>query len=319
MKQSQLESISLIIDGRCISDDDGIQDWRDSAFSEFKSLKRLALRGFRSTREPDFLWQLLKQNSQHLMELELEPKEAWHGRDEGSWTPKWDLWPLDFDRDEVHAPRQRLLALKRLSLSKTQLSEWEGSGNGVANNLLSKSLDYGHLRSLRLWDCPHTGVFLNAFINANTARPTRLTTLEIFRRSEEGLQDTLGRFLRSFSGLRRLYLTLPGPIDSQDLVGAVTYHKASLARFLLFQSCSSQNITEMTVAGTGVDSSSINGLMIPCQNPEGESKVFETLDLQYLGLRCHPNRLVRIARAESSVFIPYLKTSLLIMLDRSRC
>jgi hypothetical protein len=280
-KQSSIESIYLITGGACPINMDGENPIDLSAF---RSLRDISWTGLRSSEEFDALSRALKNNSGHLRKLRLDffnwLEEDWDADDSENVFASQVL-NLSADQFEIMFP-----ALETLSLSAISL---ENAEKGVAY-----ALNFSGLSSLTLRHCSGSEEFLTAVIDSG--QTIRLSLLEVVYGvfdSDIDMCGTLSTFLGSFQGLKDLFVTLPGPVQTLEFWRALAHHKSTLTRFVYHQ----RTVNLIENSSRFEEEMDLLDLSLL---PEDRTKLdqseshhpFAALNLECIGLGCTPHILV---------------------------
>ena len=290
-KQEQIESIRLITDPSC--DNDIASDFPVD-LAAFRNLKSISWKGLRVEQDFTSLGKAMQRNRYKVLELELDLFD-------------WDEMAesLDIDEDDtgsynyfVHGvlgirPDDADItfpALQVLSLSAVSLRS--------AGKELARALDINLLQSLKLRLCPGWEEFLDCL--ACSGHPIMLKNLEV--QSSEPVADVgsdgareLSAFVDAFQGLRELFISIDGPVYSQDILRSAIRHKSTLRRFAyhvrsidIIDGSSTfelpYDLPDLSIPDTDV--AEFNNS--PLQNP------FCELDLECIGICCDPIRAVWI-------------------------
>jgi hypothetical protein len=163
---------------------------------------------------------------------------------------------------------------------------------------MAHAFDFSLLSSLKLRFCCGWERFLQR--GSRLSRPSRLKSLEIqstnaiVQEVEPG--DSISVFLNSFRGLEQLAIYTGSPSQTLDIWRAACHHNASLKAFLHHQ----RTITFDEDSPNFEGECDLPDLSLSffderitewTENPSGHPWV--ELDLEFLGLCCDPERLVR--------------------------
>ncbi|KAK3896511.1 AAA family ATPase, partial [Staphylotrichum tortipilum] len=177
---------------------------------------------------------------------------------------------------------------------------------------MAHALGFNTLWSLRIRECPGWREFLTRVAEAGL--PVRLKTFEICDRDgqdpDSGLGHTvIGDFLGAFEGLEELFISHHGPEHVLELWRRVAHHRATLKNFVYHrravsvkQGAFSSPLYPHDVPDLGVLSEDVCRMEEdPMKNP------LATLDLNFMGLCCVPQRL-------KPILLPFAsKTSLKVL------
>ncbi|KAH9204561.1 hypothetical protein DL95DRAFT_529207 [Leptodontidium sp. 2 PMI_412] len=223
-KQTSIESISLITGGACPINTDGENPINLSAF---RSLRHISWTGLQSSKEFDALSRALKNNSEGLRELRLDfvnwSEEDSFDSDASQNFIASQVLKLSADQCGIMFP-----ALEALSLSDISL---ENAQKGIAY-----AFNFHELSSLTLHHCSGSEEFLTEVIGSG--QTIRLSSLEVVWGPSDHDIDmcaTLSSFLGAFQGLKDLFVSLPGPVDTLELWRSIIHHKSTLTRFVCHQ------------------------------------------------------------------------------------
>jgi hypothetical protein len=285
-KQNLIESIHLVTDGSCSYN---LDKGSRIVLSAFPRLRKLSWSGLRSENDIETLKDAIRQVSYHLLDL---------GLDFVDWSEVEETLSLDEDDSDaffVHnileLPRNSTScmfpALQVLSLCNVS---FESGTKDMAH-----VFDFGLLSSLKLRFCPGWESFLRRV--RRLSRPARLKSLELQSRVNDEIQpeETISEFLESFRGLEQLAVFTSGPSSTLDIWRAALYHKASLKLFAHHQRVidleedspffeKESDLPDLSLSIFEEEIIQCPGS--PSRNPLGE------LDLEFLGLCCHPKLLV---------------------------
>jgi len=223
-KQTSIESISLITGGACPINTDGKNTIDLSAF---RSLRHISWTGLKSTEEFDTLSRALKNNSERLRELRLDfvnwsEEDSFDSDDSQNFFASQVL-KLSADQCEIMFPALETLSLSGISLENAQ--------KGIAY-----AFNFHELSSLTLHHCSGSEEFLTEVIGSG--QTIRLSSLEVVWGPSDHDIDmcaTLSSFLGAFQGLKDLFVSLPGPVDTLELWRSIIHHKSTLTRFVCHQ------------------------------------------------------------------------------------
>lgn len=275
--------------------------------SAFKNLKRLSWRGYSSSNDTNQICDTLNQNGSQLIELEFHPIRSPY---------QADIWSIDLTASILSQIDTPLSALETLSLFQVQIHQSRREGDPKLGATIKEKLAFEKLHSLNLWACRGSGYFLNLMSSSTI----RLSSLSILHPSEDrdwlfsdsfdspdpalDLVIVLPRFLQSFTGLRNLFIAISGPIRSKKLMDAIKVHSKSLRWFSFHQNPGDLEVIRLDDAAqlfeSGDENNTLDGLMVPVRGGKGFgvlneaycNDLLEDFDLQFLGLRCHPSKLV---------------------------
>ena len=285
-----LRSLSLITDFSC----SGEKEECKVDLSSLDHLQNLCWRA-PSAYHVKTLFDAIERNSERLQKLELDFVD-WPtlrqslgllggNRDDGPQSA-FASFPVVFGLTR-QPPQLIFQAIRELSFTQVPL---------VAE--MAHAINLDTLRSLTMRRCPAWDLFLAHVTERVTESglPIQLKTLEIYATDDVTCgwgYSTIGNFLDAFDGLEQLFVAHPGPRKPRRFWNHVTRHQATLTKFVHHQRSrdfddGSPHITK------GHDLSNIGmntrdwRLMEedPSQNP------LATLNLDFLGLCCAPERLV---------------------------
>ncbi len=186
------------------------------------------------------------------------------------------------------SPQLIFPAIRELSLTQVPL---------VAE--MAGAINFDTLRSLTLRRCPSWDRFLTRVTERVTESGLliRLKSLEIYEcdnvTSGWGY-GTIGRFLEAFDGLEELFIAYPGPEDTRGLWDHVTRHQATLTKFVHHQR--EVNIDDESPHYEKLQDLSDLALLtrdLRQMKEDPSTNPLSMLDLEFLGLCCVPERLVR--------------------------
>jgi hypothetical protein len=255
--------------------------------SAFRSLRHISWVGLQSSKEFDALSCALKNNSEHLRELRLD---FVHGQRKIRFS-RHDDDSENFFASQVlklSAGQSKTIfpALDTLSLSYISLEN--------AENEIAYAFNFTELSSLTLRHCSGFEEFLTEFIGSG--HTIRLSSLEVVcgpSDVEYDMCDTLSMFLDAFQGLKDLFVSLPGPVETLEFWRRIAYHKSTLTRFVYHQRTVDTDDTsphfeeEMDLLDLSLLPSDIAEL----DRPESLHP-FAGLNLECIGLGCTPELLV---------------------------
>ncbi|KAH8650229.1 hypothetical protein BGZ60DRAFT_569554 [Tricladium varicosporioides] len=222
-KQSSVETISLITGGSC-----SINTASDNSIdlSLFYSLRDISWTGLRSLQEFGTLSCALKNNSKHLKKLRLDfVNWSEEDLDEDEYDNAGNFFAIQVLKLVAGPCEIMFPALATLSLSAVSL---ENMGKGLAH-----AFNLSRLSSLTLRHCPGSEEFLNAVIDSG--QTIQLSSLEVacgLYDDDVALCAALSTLIKSFQGLRDLFITLPAPVPTLGLRRSMAHHKSTLARFV---------------------------------------------------------------------------------------
>ena len=290
-KQDRIESIRLITDPSC--DIDIASDFPVD-LSAFQNLKSISWKGLRVKQDFASLGKAMQRNRQRLLELELDLFD-WHEM----------IQSLELDEDDtgshnsfVHGVLGLLPDGAKITFPALQVLSLSAVSLRYAGEHLARALDVSLLQSLKLRLCPGWEKFLDCL--ACLGHPITLKTLEV--QSSEHVQDVggdgereLSAFVDTFQGLRDLFISINGPLYSQDIFRSAIRHKSTLRRFA-YHVRSIDIIDESPTFEQPFDLPDLSLLdtdvaeldNTPSQNP------FCELDLECIGICCDPTRAVWI-------------------------
>jgi hypothetical protein len=285
LKQNNIESIRLITDGACSWN---LDDQCPIALSAFKHLKILSWRGLRSENDLEALIGALRQNSNQLIELELDLIRC--GLANTSFGTEEDDPNNFFARDILELPpggtKQVFSALQILSLSAVSFSSAEEN--------IASAFDFSSLRSLKLRFCPGWENLL--YHAAHSNQRIRLESLEIQSSLEDVVQDAgdvVADFLQAFVGLRELFISTGSPEPTLDLWRSLLFHKSTLRRFVHHQRCLNIDYEAGNFEGEyDLPDLSFAPEDLAKLDEDQSQNPFGDLDLECIGLCCFPKFLV---------------------------
>jgi hypothetical protein len=194
------------------------------------------------------------------------------------------LWGFAMFGLTRQAPRAIFPMIRELALSQVPL---------VAE--MARAINFDTLRSLTLRMCPGTDDFLANVTGLGLS--IRLKKFEVCDRDHEspGLShENLEDFIGAFDGLEELFVTEPGPENALGFWKQVTCHQATLKKFAHHQMTVEPDEQfprferPRDLPDLGLLPRELRRLKEdPSQSP------LATLDLEFLGLCCVPERLVR--------------------------
>ncbi len=240
------------------------------------------------------LFDVLKRNSERLQKLELDFVDWPTLRERlGLLGGNQDDGPQNACASFVFGltrqpPQLIFQAIRELSLTQVPL---------VAE--MAHVINFGTLRSLTMRRCPSWDRFLAHVTERVTESGLliQLKTLEIYACDDVTCElgyGTIGDFLDTFDGLEELFISHAGPKKTRRLWNHVIRHQATLTKFVHHQR--SRNVDDESPHFTKDHDLSDLGMNSrdwrlmeedPSQNP------LATLDLDFLGLCCVPDRLVK--------------------------
>ncbi|KAG9229520.1 hypothetical protein BJ875DRAFT_474606 [Amylocarpus encephaloides] len=279
-KQTAIESIYLITGGGCPVNTNG--DYPID-LSAFRSLRQISWTGLQSSEEFDTLSRALKNSSEHLRELRLDFVN-WSEEDSDDDDSKnfftSRVLKLSADQFETMFP-----ALKTLSLSNVSLKNAEG---GIAY-----AFNFRELSSLTLRHCSGSEEFLTEVIGSG--QTIRLSSLEVVWGPSDNDIDmcgTLSRFLGAFQGLKDLFVSLPGPVETMVLWRSILHHKSTLTRFIFHQRTVNIDVNSPHFEG---EMDHLDLSLLPEDRAELDRSElphpFAALNLECIGLGCTPQLL----------------------------
>ena len=281
-KQTSIESISLITGGACPINTDG-ENTID--LSAFRSLRHISWTGLQSSKEFDALSRALKNNSERLRELRLDfvnwSEEESFDSDASQNFFASQVLKLSADQCGVMFPALETLSLSHISLGNAQ--------KGIAD-----AVNFHQLSSLTLRHCAGSEEFLTEVIGSG--QTIKLSSLEVvWGPSDHDLEmcATLQSFLGAFQGLKDLFVSLPGPVETLELWRSMIHHESTLTRFVCHQRTVNldDNSPHFEEEMDLLDLS-----LLPEDRAEldrSESRhPFAALNLESIGLGCVPQHLV---------------------------
>lgn len=194
-----------------------LQDYR--GLLELKQLRHLSWKGIDFGSKARILRQLLEANHQHLQSLDLETFPEDH--------PRLHLYDITGD-PIVTEDATRFPALRHLTLSGISLSG--------AYKRMNLSFSLEELHSLRIRGC-FDGLNL-LFAMARARKAIKLRCLEVVYTEQSGDEvfnrvHPINKFLRSFKGLKELYISLRDwTLPFRDLHQSILHHKETLKRLV---------------------------------------------------------------------------------------
>lgn len=229
-RQSQIESLSLITDGRCCYAED---EECPIDISNFRCLRSLSWRGVRNSDDFKTLRACLSVNASHLRELTLDLVD-WY-KAVGNWAAAHRTWITDhysnfFTTDvlEIKAGNLNRIfpVLDLLSLSAVSFE--------TAIEEIPHAMNFAGLSTLKLRHCRLVKELLDGI--PSSSQKIRLTSFEVVVDSEDvevPNEFDVGGFLRAFEGLQNLYLMFPDAGDWSSLLGGVLNHETTLKRLVI--------------------------------------------------------------------------------------
>lgn len=265
-------------------------------------MKGISWIGLRTKADFVALGRALRKNQDHLEVLELDFID---------WSLveyHWDDLDQDAEKFFSHVlrvqPRStelRYPALVQLSLSGIDLTLYS---EGVAY-----AMNATCLRSITLRGCPGWEVFLQHLVMASSEVCIR--SLEIYHTVDaqgfDGEEEhILATCLESIHGLEDLYLSLPGSTATRTVWGAAARHAITLQRFA-YHTRHLDVDDESEFLAEEIDLMDMD-LQSDCLRDDGRSEAVEAdnepwfteqspnplaaLNIEFIGLACHPRRLV---------------------------
>ncbi|PGH28185.1 hypothetical protein AJ80_00075 [Polytolypa hystricis UAMH7299] len=304
-KQSKLESIRLITDGTCFTNEIIILE-------TFQHLKRLSWIDIRLECHFDSLRNTLQQISPQLEELELDLVK-WSAVEESA--PFVDEALVNYFLMGITPEVQTRIfpALRKLSLSSVSLRPME-------KEFLS-ALNRPQLCSLKLRLCDDWEAFLEHAIDSK--QQVNLKSLEIHSAPDYDLDYDLAFeleedhilpiFLNSFDGLEELFIHGTAPLAVPDLWRAALHHKSTLRKFVHHRRAIN-NDDNSRHYDEAVDCPDLSFVLKICADLSEEpgGNTLAGLDLECLGTCCHPEYLKPIIaplRSERSLEVLHIRQS----------
>lgn len=219
----------------------------------------------------------LKNNSKHLRKLRLDfvnwsEEDSEEDSDEYEYGDSGSFFTSQVLQLSAHQDKMMLPALETLSLSAVSLKN--------AGKKLAHALDFSRLSSLILPHCPGSEEFLNAVIDSG--QTIRLSSLEVtcgLDDNDVALCGALLALLKSFQGLKDLFITLPAPVPTLDVRRSMTHHKSTLTRFVCRERADLLDLSLLPEDGVKLGRS-------------GSHHPFAALNLECIGLGSTPQLLV---------------------------
>jgi hypothetical protein len=292
-QQSEIESLSLVSEVACHYVASLERRYVD--LSAFTKLKRVSWIRLSSENELSSLHTVLPLIAHQLEELELDLVQD-----------RTDFWPLNYlpptssftishilrsGGSRLQFPKLRVLSLSRLPLQNSARE-------------LEDALDFSNLHTLKLRRCNLWEDLLRCMTESE--RTIQLKTFEL--QTDHETQSTLtcyeqlAKFLRKFDGLEELFM-LTAKLDTAELWSAILGHKSTLWKLMLHQ---------MRVYGHdhyGPKEMEISDLSLHLEIPkrywEQQELPMEGMNLEFIGLGCHPLIAVRISYLESRMTCLY--------------
>ncbi|RSL48004.1 hypothetical protein CEP51_015698 [Fusarium floridanum] len=302
LRQSSLQSLSLITDPTCRDDHDAECEIDLSSFCKLQSL---SWRGPNSD-NLDALTVALRSNSTHLRELELDfvnwPELREYlgyfsdDEDDMDGIKGTDYFAYAVLGLNKRSPRPLFPTIRVLFLSQVPLSA-----------AMAHAFNFDTLTSLTLRMCPNWDQFVGRVMELN--HPIKLKKLEIQESDDvtyECSEDSILDFLDAFEGLEELFVSQAGPAPALRLWDHVARRHSQLKRFVGHQRTintdeNSPNFEKPCdlpdLAIFGRDMRRIEE--DPSQNPLAK------LDLEFIGLACIPERLVSTRRPHHNYLKQY--------------
>lgn len=235
-KQTAIESLSLVT-GTGFSENDTNDTVQTVVLSGFPKLRKFSWKGICQTEELDSLRDLLRCTHGTLEDLELD-FIRWQDvtiaelPSAGTWLEEKPSF------EELILPRQSNGAVKRFkSLTRLALSvlEFEDPPRKTI-----QAFNIWNLQSLKLHNCRRILNFLSTIVDSGVVLKIKFLELIIddYAVEHDGvLRSPLISFLKSFQGLKHLYLMLQadmlGPMDwPAHYWNSILHHNSTLRRFI---------------------------------------------------------------------------------------
>jgi hypothetical protein len=330
VKQTSLESISLITGSGCYLEGKALSD---VDLSTFHALKQISWIGLQSKSYIQALRGALDNNSNWLTHLRIEyviqPEQDYNQRTqvllfdslESDQQQMNHRWPsnrnffaheiLGLDR-AVYTSEIMFPALISLSLGSIPLSHSEKA--------LVSALGIGGLSHLSLRQCPFMNHFLKAILESGQS--LSLSSLEYCLDKYLLFSNDEGRYeyqdLKLVFGLAPkltdLFLLIPGPTDTLDLWRAIAHNRLPLRRFICHQRnrINRQELIGRNHYQCSNDEEDLTDLSFPPESiavldSSSEEHPFAHLNLLCLGLCCTPD----IAVWEAPALLFLIKVALI--------
>lgn len=202
--------------------------------SQFVRMTKFSWTGVQSEQDFETLRTCLRVNALHLKTLKLDlidweqADELWsmdHSRFVGDGKRSKNFFATDIIGPEQNKPGLSFPSLESLSLSEVSFE--------TAINELHSAFAFSALRTLKLWNC--RGLWDLLAHAADSQQVIRLTSLEIVMGSHNRSMwenEQTSKFLRAFSGLKDLYLSLP-MLEWTPIPESMMGHMSTLKRMVL--------------------------------------------------------------------------------------
>lgn len=251
LKQSSLESITLITDSECGWDEADPPSSNPIDLSKFHALRQIAWFGFHTRSDLRTLCVALEANSKLLTHLQLGSVQDWWNEDTDDEDEEADETGFSGENNDNNgiikdskslnstvrrvfglnepttAPSSIFPALQSLSLAFFPL---EGAENTLVNVLNTARLSHLALRS-----CPGMEGFLRALAASNET--IKLTSLHFScaLMEDEDWCEALECLFRVAPALTDIFLSIPRPNDALDFWTDLAGHHLPLTRFVYHQ------------------------------------------------------------------------------------
>lgn len=228
--QSQIQSLSIITDGRCRYAED---EECPINISHFRCLRSLSWRGVRNSDDFKTIRDCLSLNAPHLRELTLDLVD-WY-KAICNWSAAHRAWMTEnfsnfFTTDVLKIKagdlNRTFPVLDVLSLSAVSFE--------TAVEEIPHVMNFAGLSTLKLRHCRHVKELLERF--PNSRQKISLTSFEVVVDSEDVdfvYEFEIGGFLSAFQGLQNLYLMTPDDGSWPSLLKGVLNHETTLKRLVI--------------------------------------------------------------------------------------
>jgi hypothetical protein len=288
-----IQSLSLTTDSTCR---DFSESGCDIDLSPFRQLRSLSWKA-PHVGNLDALSDAIRRNSPHLQKLEL---------DFVNWDQLQETLGYDSDGEDENgaqaqnyfaeevlglnkrSPRPLLPAIRVLSLTQIPL---------VAS--IAYAISFDTLTSLTLRLCPGSEKFLERVLQHKLS--IKLKTFEIqIPHTMPGIYCCviLARFLEAFEGLEEFFVSQPGHVQTLDLWKCLADSHATLKRFVHHQRTVDTD-GESASFEEEIDHLDLSISRLPMREIKSDpsKNPLAGLDLEFIGLACLPERVVRIHAA----------------------
>ncbi|KAI5455678.1 hypothetical protein BGZ63DRAFT_135900 [Mariannaea sp. PMI_226] len=309
MWHSSIQSLSLTTSHDCPGHDCTRSYLHRSAI-DLGTLRELRSFSWKAPRGEDLdtLSLAIRNNNRHMRNLELDFVD-WGGLQRSVRRSRI----IDMSHDEATRYGYCVFSSKILRLYSAPSAPWFDqlqvlslSGIPVGADLAA-AIDFRKMRSLTLRKCFGWHLLLEGIVQRKAT--TSLKTLEVQDRPHESSvltrQQVLARFLDSFRGLERLFLSLVGPPRSRemDLWAHVVGHRKTLRRYVHHEriftgidgpswpcelDCSRAGLSERKIVQIRNDptSSSLNGLSPECLGLACTPEHVKPIVLPFIAIPC---------------------------------